>query len=260
MQEAPQPALVRDKVYVALDILDSGDAPHYWMTNQYKAFQDPARGDVAINWSVGVATADLYPAVLAWHYDQATTSDSFFCGLSGLGYMFPYLGYASRRDDMEQTWQLFFAENERAMRDLQLNAIVLYTDSWKPFPRDKYDPITQSYIDNIPATKMLVLGMGRDGDSNQEPNYTLGTREALVSHAMTRWDPNNVGSNPANVQWLANEIRSQTPTTRPAFLQVQCLSWSYPPSDLRAVMDELGEEYEAVTLDAYQALWREAQR
>jgi hypothetical protein len=258
MDEIPAPTVDENKVYVALDILDSGDAPHYWMTNQYRVFQDPARGSVPINWSLGVATAELYPAVLAWHYDNATLADTFFCGLSGLGYMFPYLGYASRRSDADLTWRELLSATDASMRDLQLKAIVLYTDSWKPFPRDAYDPITMRYIDNVPSATLLILGMGRDGDSNPEPNYLLGDRNVLVSHAMTRWDPQNTGRNPENIQWLADEIRKQTPATRPAFLHVQCLSWSYHPTDLRAVMDELGEEYEPVTLDAFESLWRQA--
>jgi hypothetical protein len=258
IDSTPKPSLDDSKVYLALDILDSGDAPHYWMTNQYKVFQDPARGSVPINWSLGVATAELYPAVLSWHYRESTTADTFFCGLSGLGYMFPYLGYASRRVDPDRVWADFFFMTNRAMQELQLNAIVLYTDSWKPFPRDLYDPMTLRTIENVPAAKMLVLGMGRDGESNPEPNYLLGDRDVLVSHAMTRWDPGNVGRNEENIKWLADEIRSQTPESRPAFLHVQCLSWSYHPSDLRAVMDLLGEEYQAVTLDDFGELWMAA--
>jgi hypothetical protein len=74
---------------------------------------------------------------------------------------------------------------------------------------------------------------------------------------MTRWDPSNVGRNEANNQWLADEIRRQTPATRPAFLHVQAMSWTYYPSDLEAVLEILGPGYQAVPLGHFDALCRE---
>mgnify|MGYP005851476815 CR=1 FL=1 len=249
-----KPPLDPAKVYLALDVIDSGDAAHYWQTNQYRIFQDPARGKVPINWSLGVATAELFPSVLAWHYEQASGLDTFFCGMSGLGYCFPYLGFGSKRPDPGAVLADYVERTAAAMPPLGLRDLVLYTDSWKPFDREANAPVTDAFV-QIPGLRTMILGFGRDGDEVPEPNYLLN--EALVSHTMTRWDASNVGRNEANNQWLADEIRRHTPPTRPAFLHVQAMSWTYYPSDLAEVLELLGPEYQALPLGHFDALCRE---
>lgn len=252
---APAPVLDASKVYLAFVVIDSGDAAHYWQSVQYKVWEDPARGRVPINWSLGFATSELYPSVLAWHYERATPADTFFCGMSGLGYSFPYLGYASRRPDPDAVRRDYLARTNAWMPRLALSDFVLYTDSWKEFDREANRATTESFAD-LPNVRSLILGFGRDGDGVPVGPYFAGNGRTLVGHTATRWDSANVGRNEANVQWLVDEIRAHTPASRPAFVHVQAMSWSFYPSDLEAVAQRLGETYVAVGLDHLDTLCR----
>lgn len=251
------PALDPDAVYIAFDVIDSGDAAHYWQALQYSIFLDPARGTIPINWSLGVATAELYPSVLAWHYENASELDTFFCGMSGLGYSFPYLGYAIHRHDRDRVRRGFLEATNAWMERLRLRDLVLYTDSWAAFDREANLPTTLDFA-RLPAVRSLILGFGRDGDQVEEPGtYLLDDGRVVVSHTATRWDPDNVGRNEANNRWLVEEIRAHTPPGRPAFLHVQAMSWNYYPSDIAEVIEALGPEYVPVTLGQFNALFRQ---
>jgi hypothetical protein len=103
---------------------------------------------------------------------------------------------------------------------------------------------------------MLIMGLGRDENAIQlGPNYLIGPRNVMVSHVVTRWNSNNVSRNDRNNEWLASEIRKNTPAQRPAFITVHPLSWSYWPSDLVNVMNRLGSDYVAVSPEALRKLY-----
>jgi len=75
----------------------------------------------------------------------------------------------------------------------------------------------------------------------------MGQDNVLVSHVITQWDPNNIGPNQKNNLWLAEEIRQHTPKERPAFVYANPMFWSYQASDVVEVLNELGDEYVAVS-------------
>jgi hypothetical protein len=76
---APAP----DKVYLSVNILDSGDAHWYWQFYQRQIWADAARGSTPIGYGINVTLLDTLPAVAQWYYQHLTPQDSFF----GLLYM-----------------------------------------------------------------------------------------------------------------------------------------------------------------------------
>ena len=52
-------------------------------------FGSPARGSVAMGWTLSAAAADLAPVVPAWLYSAANSTDVFVGGVSGVGYLYP---------------------------------------------------------------------------------------------------------------------------------------------------------------------------
>jgi hypothetical protein len=100
------------------------------------------------------------------------------------------------------------------------------------------------------------MGMGRDeGIIESGHNYTIGEENTLVSHVVTRWDATSIGRSEKNNKWLIDEIVRNTPAQRPAFITVHALSWAYYPSDLVSVLEGLGDDYVAVSLDDYRKLY-----
>ncbi len=241
-------ALDDGKVYISFDIVESGDAPVYWQDVQHRVWQDTKRGEIPICWSLGPSVIELIPPIMAWFYENATPNDYFIMALSGAGYVHPYRNFMSKVDEPDLAWETYLEITQRYMDFLDLDDICLYTDAWREFDRSIYDPITMKFVNGLNGLESLILGMGRDEViTEKSPNYLMGENDVLVSHIFTRWDTKNVRHSLENRQWLVNEIRENTPKDRPAFMHIHALSWGYYPSDLVAVLDELGEEYLVVT-------------
>ena len=50
----PLPVLHNDKIYIAFNIVEAGDSPSYLQNRQFEVWADPRRGEVPINWALGV--------------------------------------------------------------------------------------------------------------------------------------------------------------------------------------------------------------
>ena len=85
----PKRQRLQNRVYAAVYISD-GDNIQYCQHAMAKIFEQGARGQMALNWTVSPALADLAPMMLNHYYGRATANDCFVCGPSGLGYAMPY--------------------------------------------------------------------------------------------------------------------------------------------------------------------------
>ena len=249
------------KVYISFDIVESGDAPVYWQNVQHRVWQDKKRGQIPISWSLGPSSIELIPPIMAWFYENASQNDYFIMALSGAGYIHPYRNFMSKVNEPDSAWEAYLKMTQLYMDYLNLNEIYLYTDAWKEFDRSLHDPITMKFVNGLKGLECLILGMGRDEKiTEKSPNYLMGDESVLISHIFTRWNTQNVRHSSENRQWLIDEIRKNTPKYGPTFMHVHALSWGYYPSDLIAVLDELGEEYIAVNPKEMKQLYKETLR
>ncbi len=249
-KHAPRLKLDRSKVYVMLTQFESGDAPWYWQRVQYKHWQDENRGKFPMNWCLGPATADLLPDVLQWHYEHATPNDYFFCSMSGVGYMMPH-AYAMKVADPEKVWRAFMNQTADGMKRLDLDMVSLHTDAWHARPQYEDSKVFKRYVDGIPGLRAILADFGRlDGLDVTRANHYSG--RAPVFHTLNRW---LVEGDPA--EYLAAQIRASTPTTRPGFLSIMALSWTYSPSVIKSAVDKCGNEYVFVTAEQLVDLFKQ---
>jgi len=256
LRQAP-PELDRDKVYLCIDIVESGDSPSYVQNRMYKVWQEK-RGSLPVNWSLGPAILDLAPSIAQFYYAKATDVDYLYMSLSGAGYCHPYRSLFAKTADPDQAWEDYLALTRTYQARMRTGTISLYTDAWKLFDRSTQDKITERFVKGLPGLKALVLGMGRDeGISPEKANYYLhGSASPLVSHIMTRWSPDyGKKSREENIAWLVADIRDHTPETRPAFIHVMALSWVFGPSELQVVLEQLGADYVPLTIPQFTGLF-----
>jgi hypothetical protein len=246
----PETSLDADKVYIAYHVLESGDSPSYLQTRQHEVWADPRRGQIPINWAMGAGILDLAPPIAAYYYENATPNDFLYMAISGIGYCHPYRDLMADTPDPEAAWAEYLEWTDGYRRRMGFDTVGLYTDAWKPFNRDRQDAVTKRFIEGMPGVAALVLGMGRDEGCNAlNGNYYLENSPTLVSHVLTRWPTDYASkSREENIQWLVDDIQSQIPAERPAFLNVMALSWAYNPSDIEEVHRRLGPGPVAVSL------------
>ena len=87
----PKRPKLENKVYAAVYISD-GDNIQYCQHAMAKIFEQSGRGQMALNWTISPALADISPMMLNYYYRKATDNDCFVCGPSGMGYVMPFNG------------------------------------------------------------------------------------------------------------------------------------------------------------------------
>ncbi|MEN8127943.1 MAG: GxGYxYP domain-containing protein, partial [Planctomycetota bacterium] len=70
--------LEKDKIYIAVDIIDSGDGVWYHQFHQRKIWADPIRGTVPTGFCLNPQVYDLTPVVAQWYYENATPNEELF--------------------------------------------------------------------------------------------------------------------------------------------------------------------------------------
>ena len=87
----PKRPKLENKVYATIYISD-GDNIQYCQHAMAKIFEQGGRGQMAMNWTISPALADIAPMMLNYYYRKATTNDCFVSGPSGMGYSMPFNG------------------------------------------------------------------------------------------------------------------------------------------------------------------------
>jgi hypothetical protein len=261
--ETPPPELDRAKVYIAFNIVESGDAPSYMETRQTEVWADPKRGSVPIGWGLGLCAAELMPPVMEYYLQTATPNDRLFAAISGAGYTHPFRKFMARTTDPDAAWKGYLRITARLMDQLGFAELGLYTDAWKADDRAAREPVLRRFAEGVPQAALIMPGMGRDdGLTAANATYALdGGRDVTVSHILTRWPTDYADlSKEAQLDWLVKEIRENAPPERPAFIQAMALSWAYGPADIAEVARRLGADYVPVSPPQYAALWRRARK
>ena len=194
-QAAAAPHLTLDptKVYVALNVLDSGDATWYWQSRQRQVWADPVRGSVPIGWCLNPTLKDTMPLVLKWYYQNATPNDYFFAAPSGLGYMFT-THYGEIFDDPDAVWDEFISFTASYCSATGLDAVETYDGGWgKPSPPPA--KMMARYTSGIPGLRAMLPDFGHhDAMSPDNADYLFDG--VPVFHALTRWNPSFTVSGP----------------------------------------------------------------
>jgi hypothetical protein len=182
----PIPTYQANKKYVALTMMESGDAPSYlqfaFKQNQWG---DPLRGTIPISYGISLAARDLAPGLMQYFFETATANDYFFSSISGLGYSYPLEGYgelgvlnnqevlyANRAGDCNGCFSImsdYYAQAGTRMSDMDLDVLGLYTHfpwhKWTPQDDTDLRTLILPYIGN--KVSAIAADMGRGcGDQN----------------------------------------------------------------------------------------------
>ncbi len=248
----------RDKVYISVNILDSGDAQWYWQFHQRRIWDDPVRGTVPIGYGMNMTLSDALPVVAQWYHENRTPNDSFF----GLMYMnAPVYASRFRKEDRERIWSEYVRLTGDYLKRMGMEGLELYTGGTGGARAS--EELLRRFTKGIPGLRYVLAGLGRHSDV--KPDAAAETLDdTAVFHTLTNfrvWSltENLMEKNMADENaWLLGEIAANTPTSRPGFMSAMAISWIYFPSWLADLKAKLPERYVMVSPGDLARLWSEA--
>ncbi|WP_049580655.1 GxGYxYP domain-containing protein [Streptomyces sp. SBT349] len=234
----PTPPL-ENRIYVTL-VFSDGDNLQYAQHKMRQLWDDPARGDIPINWPVPPEILDAAPALHAYFQRTATPNDSLVSGPSGLGYIFPS-AYPTA------TFDGFVARTARYCEALGIDSTVIINrlDS-------VYEPLTEASVRSY-ANGMAPAGLFQNwsGWETEQPivaGVPIGRSRMALNQAELR----------AGLANAAAEFDAAD-GTRPVFATIFLAAWDMTPTLAAPVIAELDDRFRAVRGEQFFALVKQAQ-
>jgi len=208
------------KAYVSFTISD-GDNLQYDQHRMARLWEDPVRGTMPIGWTISPALVRIAPSLAAYYINTASANDELIAGPSGAGYMFP-------SDWPQEQLPAFLRLTGELMQAMNLSVVeVLDTGSGQAFVNQG---LQEEYV------KVLA---------------PFGVQGILSGSGQTQSSWKNVSGVPVlqnlglgdSVNKTVNLVRNASAR----YLNVYVMAWTMTPSDLKQVVEQLGNEYEVVT-------------
>jgi len=237
-----QPTTSASKVYVSFTISD-GDNLQYSQHRMLRLWRDAARGSIPIGWTISPVLPQAAPAMAAYYTRTATPNDELIAGPSGAGYMFPSRwpaehlpAFLQRTGQLMQNWQLMHLEilDTNFLQRVGLSIIAFLGRKGMTF----FDENLQQHF----AQTLRLFGVRGllSGAGLSKPAWAFSAEQVPVYH--------NLGlaySIKKTVSLIKDAASARE--ERPLFLNVYILAWKMTPSDLKQVVEQLGNDYEIVT-------------
>ena len=256
------------KKYVALVMVESGDAPGYFQFDGFfpRQWDDSLRGSVPISYGISMSLRWLMPGVMRHLYDTATENDYFFCPISGAGYCYPLLGYCDSVPDREAHLDAYFDLTARNMAQLDMDMLALYTHPDRVPWSAADSALIRRYVEPLPQVRSIISGMHRTGYAPSQGNGFLANGTTTVHHVMTHWSwedwdlfRSGTAADIPAAEFLAQEIRNGCEGTN--FVTAMFYSWHYGPRRLALVREMLEKEgYVFVTMNEFDDLYRKSKQ
>jgi hypothetical protein len=231
----PAPPDLQNNIYVTFS-LSEGDNLQYMQHRMRRLWDDPARGQVPINWSINPLSLDLAPTLLDYYLRTRSSQDCLIAGPSGAGYCYPSAW-------PEATFGTFTRQTAGCMHRLGLQVIwILNRIGGKSLPLNSSS--AGAYVRDISPLGILL-------------NYESYTETSVESNGLPQAVTQGIGSveDALGALGLAGLLWDGT---APLFLSLGVLAWTMTPSDIAAIVERFTPPYQAVRADEYFQLVRRA--
>ena len=208
------------KAYVSFTISD-GDNLQYDQHRMAGLWRDPVRGSIPIGWTISPSLVQTAPSLAAYYLNTASPNDELIAGPSGEGYIYP-------SDWPQEQLPAFLKLTGELMQSMKLSIIeVLDSALSQAFVNPGLQAI---YVDVLApfGIKGILSGSGQ----------TQSTWKSVSGVPVLQ----NLG--------LADSVSKTVNLVRNAsaqYLNVYVMAWTMTPSDLKQVVQQLGNDYAFVT-------------
>jgi hypothetical protein len=236
----PQPS--PKKIYLSFTMSD-GDNVQYCQHRLLHLWQDPARGSLPIGWTLAPALLQVAPAMARYYLSTTSDNDELIAGPSGAGYLFPSnWPRASLESLVQQTGALMQAMGMTTIEILDTDALykaglpLVSRVSLRGMAFTDTSVQRQFVHDLIPYGLRGVLSGA--GFWLSKPRWQFIEQVPLYRNL-------GLADTVERALWLIRRAASSMPE-RPLFLNLYVIAWSMGPTQLKQVVESLGEEYEVV--------------
>jgi hypothetical protein len=242
----PAPKLTKGKVYVSWIISDGDNLPVLTLNNFPQLWKEPVRGSLPLGWTISPSAANLIPGVVDYYYSTATPADDFLGAVSGVGYTYAD-SYAARfrNPDRQRIFDGFLDQTRVTMARMDLQSLWIM-NATRP-------ESLRRYAEKIPRLEALYPDYGKRVAGYEEATYP-SANSVPVFHALTQFYEGR--SRQEQIKGVVEQIHSQTPAQRPAFMHLFVLNWFADLRMLKEISDQLGPEYVVVRPDHQASLYR----
>ncbi|TYP78938.1 GxGYxYP domain-containing protein [Paenibacillus methanolicus] len=226
---------LENKIYVTYTFSE-GDNFQYNQHRMRILWDDPNRGKVPLNWTSSPLLYDGAPAILNHYFETATDNDLLISGPSGAGYF-----YANAWPD--STFAPYLKQTYHYLKKTGMTV---------PYVLNRIDgqnvPLSESkakaYSEEYRAQGVFLSWEDRHGIEILNGDLPVSTIQGI--------------STAQDGKAALDQAKAGWDGTSPLFVSLGLLAWSMTPSDIVALQESLGPEFEAVRADHYFALVREA--
>jgi hypothetical protein len=233
--KVPQAPKLEDKIYVTYTFSE-GDNFQYNQHRMRILWDDPARGKVPINWTSSPLLYDGAPALLNYFQKTATENDQIIAGPSGAGYFYPEAW-------PESTFSNFLQQSYKYLKKTGMTVPYVLNrvnNGDVPLSESK----AASYEKYYKAPGLFLSWENQYGVKIVNGSLPVSTIQGFS----TVQDGKNILAD-AKANWDGKS---------PLFVSLGLLAWSLTPSDVVAITESLGPEYQTVRADHYFSLIRQA--
>ncbi len=225
--QPPSPPL-ENKIYVTFT-MSEGDNLQYNEHRLRRLWDDPGRGSVPINWTTSPLLADAARNFLSHYQRTATRNDLLVAGPSGAGYIYP-------TPWPDETFDTFTAQTRRYMKATGMD-VVYVLNRVDGRDVDLTPDEATAYVDDVEPRGILL-------------NWGITTQTRVLDGKVPLSTVRGAGGADELERAIA-EASAGWDGESPLFLSIGALAWNTTPTDLAAVADSLGPEYEIVRGDQY---------
>ena len=239
-QQPSPPPLDKNSIYIAL-VMSDGDNENTWMAFFSQYFYHPSFGKFPLAFGMGPAIRDLMPAVAQWYYEHASPQTEFIADVSGVAYMEPE-DYAQAFTDRDRVYAGFLDWTARSMQAMGMRTVR---------PNGGGDDLLALYAKALPFCHSIFPNTGSYSGPQGINNLTY-----LLPDGMPVF--RTVTSERYGKNGFLREIREQTQSHRPAFVN-SCLScWTFHPDDIARIYAQRDPNMVFVTPAQLATLYRQA--
>ncbi|MFD2381348.1 GxGYxYP domain-containing protein [Paenibacillus xanthanilyticus] len=224
-----------NKIYVTYTFSE-GDNFQYNQHRMRILWDDPNRGKVPLNWTSSPLLYDGAPAILNHYLETATDNDLLISGPSGAGYF-----YANAWPD--STFAPYLKQTYHYLKKTGMTVpYVLNRIDGQNVPLSETK--AKAYAEDYRASGVFLSWEDRHGIEILNGNLPVSTIQGI--------------STAQDGKAVLDKAKADWDGKSPLFVSLGLLAWSMTPSDIAALQESLGPEFEAVRADHYFALVREA--